>query len=294
MEGLMKYIALIIVTVLSLVLIHTSSAGATSTLPATPYYAALGDSVAAGAGLPLQAGASAEDSLCSRSPVAYPYQVAANLGTNVTHLACSGAKIDEGIYGPQERRGYTLAAQLDQAFSVGKPDVITVTIGANDARWIEFISKCYIATCGTTFDNAAVKVLRADLRIELATMLQKVKKLSVDATPPKVLIGGYYTPLTSTTCLGQDRITSAELSWIRTQTNSLNQALRSVIPYFSYAAYVPVNFTGHDLCSADPWVQGITASAPLHPTEQGQAAMARSFITVLSAPMARQQKMGLW
>jgi len=273
----MKYVLYIILAVVVLGFGITSTANATTTLPASPSYVALGDSVAAGAGLPLQTGASAEDRLCGRSSAAYAYQVAATLNTSATLLACSGAKVDEGVYGPQVRRGTTLTAQLDQAFSAGKPDIITVTIGANDARWIEFMTKCYISTCGTRFDNAAAKVLRADLRVELAAMLYKVKSLSGTDTPPKVLMSGYYTPLASTECLGENRITANELSWIKTQTANLNQAIRSVIPYASYATYVPVNFTGHELCSADPWVQAITAAAPLHPTVGGQAAMAQSF-----------------
>ena len=284
----MKYTLLAIAAVLVIVLGGASTTNAAIQLPANPYYVALGDSIAAGAGLPLVGNASAEDSICSRSSSAYPYQVAAYLGSNVNLLACSGAKIDEGIYGPQERAGSTLTAQLDQAFSAGTPDLITVTVGANDARWLEFMAKCYIATCGSRFDRAAAKVLRADLRIELSAMLYKVKSMSAGTTTPKVLIGGYYAPIATTECTGQSRITSAELSWIRSQTNSLNQALRSVTPYFSNATYVPVDFTGHELCSTDPWVQGLTDTVPLHPTASGQAAMAQSFVDVLSSPKTTQ------
>jgi len=299
----MKYVLYIILAVIVLGFGITSTANATATLPASPQYVALGDSVAAGAGLPLLAGASAEDSLCGRSSAAYSQQVASSLGTDVTLLACSGAKVDEGIYGPQTRKGSVLTAQLDQAFSTGKPDVITVTIGANDARWIEFMTKCYITTCGTRFDDAAAKVLRADLRVELAAMLYKLKSLSGTDTPPKVLISGYYTPLASTECLGANRITPTELSWIKTQTANLNQAIRSVTPYASYATYVPVDFTGHELCSADPWVQAITATAPLHPTVDGQAAMAQAFTnsiasmtptTTKTSQYMHYQRMGTW
>ena len=34
------------------------------------------------------------------------------------------------------------------------------------------------------------------------------------------------------------------------------------------------SFTGHELCTADPWVQGPGDPAPLHPTEAGELAIA--------------------
>jgi hypothetical protein len=34
------------------------------------------------------------------------------------------------------------------------------------------------------------------------------------------------------------------------------------------------DFTGHGLCSSDPWVQGIASDAPFHPTAAGELAIA--------------------
>ena len=272
----MKYVTVAIIAILVLVGLNATTASAAVKLPANPTYVALGDSVAAGAGLPTT------DAICARSPQAYPNQIAASLGTSVTSLACSGAKIDEGLYGPQVRGGTTLTPQIDQALSTSTPDLMTITIGANDARWIEFMTKCYISTCGSTFDSAAAKVLRVDLRGELSAALYRIKNLSTSGVPPKVLISGYYNPLSNAQCLGEGRVTLKELSWIRNQTNSLNQAIRSVTPYFKNVTYVPISVTGHELCSKDPWVQGITAAAPLHPTAAGQAAIAQSFVKVIT------------
>ena len=278
----MKFIIFILLAALAFSALVGGSASAATPLPANPRYAALGDSVAAGAGLPTTG--LSTDVLCGRSSSAYPYQVAATLNASVTSFACSGAKVNKGLYGSQVRRGSVLPAQIDQAFSTGKPDLITMTIGANDARWIEFMTKCYITTCGTRFDNAAARVLRADLRIELSVALYRIKQYSnasENTTPPKVLVGGYYTPLSTAECVGSNRITPTEVSWIKSQTNSLNQALRSVTPYFSYAQYVPVSFSGHELCSDDSWVQGINGVAPLHPTAEGQTAIAQSFVNAV-------------
>src|SRR5882672_5758967 len=65
-----------------------SSAPATTPQPANTRYVALGDSVAAGLGLPAISG---DDARCGRSALAYPALVAANLKLSLTNVACSGA-----------------------------------------------------------------------------------------------------------------------------------------------------------------------------------------------------------
>lgn len=243
-------------------------------------YVAMGDSVAAGAGLPSLSGATSQDEICDRSSQAYPYYIAAALQTTVVQLACSGAKVDEGIYGTQVRSGSRIPAQLPVAFASGTPELITVTIGANDVRWTQFIRQCYVTRCGFAIDNARMQLYRADLRIELTRMLSQINTRSA-GSPPRVLVGGYYSPIASTECLRANRITAAEVTWLDDQTARLNQAIRSVVPLFSFAEFVPVSFAGHEVCSADPWVQGLEAAAPIHPTAMGQAAIAQTFLTAI-------------
>lgn len=258
----------------------TPSAAVSKNQQADVRYVAMGDSVAAGAGLPALADASARDELCDRSPQAYPYVIAQRLQTSVAHTACSGAKVDEGIYGDQIRSGVRIPDQMTTAFAGGIPEIMTITIGANDVRWTQFIRQCYVTRCGLAVDNARMKVYRADLRVELARMLTQIN-VNSQGSPPKVYIGGYYSPLASTECVESDRITAPEAEWVSLQTANLNQAIRSVTPLFDFAEFVPVDFTGHELCSADPWVQGLDAEAPIHPTTAGQSAIAESFLTTI-------------
>jgi lysophospholipase L1-like esterase len=266
--------------------IQTSPSSAQPAMPQQPgaiNYVALGDSVAAGAGLPASASGVANDATCDRSPNAYPYAIARTYQLNLLHLACSGAKVDEGIYGEQTRAGIGIPPQLDVAFATtASPTLMTATIGANDVRWTQFIRQCYAIRCGTSFDDVRAKVYRADLRIELFRMLHQVYTRS-GGSPPRVLVSGYYSPINTTDCLTSNRITAEEVTWLKEQTASLNQAIQSIIPYFSFAQYVPIDFTGHELCSADPWVQGVEAEAPVHPTTTGQSAIAQSFIRVLQS-----------
>lgn len=264
------------------------SAHAASSIPASPKYVALGDSVAAGAGLPLSYNASSEDVLCARSSAAYPYLLAAKLNTSVTNLACSGAKVSDGLYDSQVVNGTSLTPQLEQAFAGGNPELITMTIGANDVQWTSFIGKCYVSTCGTTRDSLLAGIYDTSLQGKLLYTLHRIKDLSGSHTPPQVLISGYYNPITSTGCLGSDVVTPNELTWINKQTSNLNRAISQVVTgtskvsslfkgNYTFAKFVPVDFSNHGLCSSNPWVQSLTASAPLHPTAAGQAQFANEF-----------------
>jgi lysophospholipase L1-like esterase len=254
-------------------LVPTSNAAALT-------YVSMGDSVAAGAGLGVPSTASKEDRTCDRSPSAYPYIVARRLGTSVTQFACSGAKVNDGIYGDQVRSGLEITPQLDRAFANGTPDIITLTVGANDARWVQFLKQCQITKCGTSFDNARAKLYRADLRVELYWALHKIDQLSA-GNPPTVLLNGYYAPFNSTICAGTDRITTAEREWMNARTADLNQAIVSVTQLFSNSQFVPISFAGHELCSSSPWIQGLGSVAPFHPNATGQSVIANANLRAL-------------
>jgi lysophospholipase L1-like esterase len=268
----MKRFAALIILALGLVVLLPVQSSAIS-----GSYAALGDSVAAGAGLP------SSDAVCGKSAEAYPYTVAATTGLTLTHTACTGAKADEGIYDNQTRNGTTLDSQLIQAFASGRPDLITLTIGANDARWTQFIRQCYYIRCGYSVDTARFSAYLVDLKLELNVIMAKISTLS-NGNPPQVIVTGYYNPLSSTSCAATNNLTSAEISWLRSRTNSLNSAIRGTVGKYSFADFAPVNFSGHDICSADSWVQNLDGPAPFHPTAAGQQAIAKAVLAKYTNP----------
>jgi lysophospholipase L1-like esterase len=239
-------------------------------------YVALGDSVASGAGLGGNLNAT-----CDRSSSAYPTLLASKLGTTVTNLACSGAKVDEGIYGNQKRDASTITPQLEAAFAGGTPDLITLTIGANDVRWANYLRDCYVFECGSALDKARAVVYRADLRYELSKALTIIQQRS-NGTPPTVLVNGYYSPFSRTACSATEKITLKERLWINEQKGYLNDSLRTVTRSFSFAKYVPVDFGSHKVCSSNTWLQGPNATAPFHPNAAGQQAIANSNYRALS------------
>jgi lysophospholipase L1-like esterase len=235
-------------------------------------YVALGDSVAAGVGLQPLASPTAEDTACARTAQAYPQLVAASLGTTVQNLACSGATAGD-LYSSQQTGTSTLAAQIDAAFANGTPKVITVTVGANDLNWAALVHRCYITSCGGSADNAIVKAERGYLRGELAWALGDIYQKS-NFQPPKVIFTGYFAPFGMQTCADTQGLDAGEMAWLNQQETLLNQAIVSVTQWAGFARFVPISFAGHELCSANPWIQGLQAAYAFHPTAAGQQAIA--------------------
>ena len=258
--------------------------GSATALP-SQRYVALGDSVAAGVGLTAVPGASQEDALCGRSSSAYPARVAHSLNMSLEQYACSGAKANEGIYESQDVDGTAIAAQLDRAFAAGTPDIITVTIGANDVRWSQFVKQCYLWDCGTRFDDLQFAAYQTHFRWEMYRTLSLIqtKAGGTHATMPQVYFTGYFTPFSASdpTCAELRNFTPGEMGWLNGNVNRLNQTIRDSVSWYGFAHYVPVNFSGHELCSDSPWIQGMQAAAPFHPTASGQRAYARAVLSAI-------------
>lgn len=244
--------------------------------PARGKYAALGDSIAAGAGLSPLPGATAEDTYCGRSVQAYPQLLAASHDMPVaTNAACGNAKASN-LYEEQVINGTRLKPQIDAAFAQGKPELITLTVGANDLNWADLIGKCYTSSCGSAEDSARTAAARLGLRAKLAGAYFKIAYMSGFTSIPKVLVTGYFEPFSGRQCGDTQGVTAEEMNWVNNQAKLLNETLSSTTQWFGFTSFVPVSFAGHELCSQNPWVQGQTEPAPFHPTASGQQAIAES------------------
>lgn len=240
----------------------------------TNQYVALGDSVAAGAGLPLATDSTTTEQLCARSKQGYPNTVASKLRLSFLNVSCSGATVGDLVTG-QNVNGVTMQAQLDAAFANGVPKVITLTAGANDIHWSDFIKACYASECDNATYSAAATAYIAAMKTKLHYALTSIRIRS-HGRMPRVVVTGYYNPL-SAACTGTN-FTASEITWLESQQQALNTAIQNVSRRYSFTKFVPVNFAGHDICSANSWLQGLTDVAPFHPNAAGQEAIARAVI----------------
>lgn len=251
-------------------------AASPSRMPQTNQYAALGDSVAAGLGLPLSATATPTDQLCGRSPSGYPGLVTQQTGLALVNATCAGATVGD-LFTKQHVLGTDIPAQLRTAFASGTPKLITITAGANDAHWADFIKACYASTCDTDSYSYIASAYLAGMKAKLHYAFSDIRFRS-HGNPPQVIITGYYYPFSPACAAIDPRITPSELSWLQSETQNLNAAIQRVASHYSFVRFAPLSFAGHDLCSGSSWIQGPSDPAPFHPTAAGQQAIAQAVL----------------
>lgn len=311
-------------------------------------YVALGDSVASGEGIsygwawdgkkwvgpatpaPIwepTADLSAANQDCHRSAAAYPVLVAAAKNYSLTHSACTGASATKGVLDYQTFDNPTtlIQAQLgtldhtksppSQIFQAAMPDVISLTLGADDVKFDDIVKRCY--TPNTTCDSKAFKT---DVQGRLAS--QKVnfglvlKELDAEAKflgkHPIVVVTDYYDPfpaqgidcVDTNATLKTIGITKNERALLKSWLVSLNSNIRTLsqtgastypnmdLRFVELAETATTTnvMAGHQFCSSDPWVYGPSIDfnplqpynpAPFHPNNMGQAAISTRITATL-------------
>ena len=233
----------------------------------------IGDSTAAAVGNPLLSGASALDRACGRSSESYAADLATVNHWNVLNLACSGATIANGLLGAQVLGdGQVAPPQFVEAEQATHAKVIVVSVGADDVEWSIMTRLCVAsAVCND-------KVSSAYFNAQLSAFTRSYYELLLDLAElpgnPAVLINQYYSPFGSDIgCLARYGITAAKEQALLSRLGQLNKVLAQGAQTFGFGVTGP-SFTGHELCTADPYVQGPGDPAPLHPTAAGELVIA--------------------
>jgi hypothetical protein len=232
----------------------------------------MGDSTAAGAGLPLVADPSAVDRACGRSSESYAADLASANGWKAVNLACDSATVRHGMLGGQVADGQAIPAQISSASEISHPLVVIVSIGADDLQWAAILKVCAVsATCDS---RASAAYFQQKLAAFSANYLQLLIRLGSLPGHPRVIINRYYDPFGADIgCITSHGLTAAKINTLSTWLNALNQVLAKGAAQFGFLSPQP-SFAGHQLCSPQPYVQGLTARAPFHPTPLGQLAIA--------------------
>ena len=239
-------LATLVTTALSLVL--AAPAQAASTVD----YVALGDSYSSGVGAPGQSGT------CLRSNYSYAAQWAAkNKPASFQFLACGGAVTDDVV-----------KTQVP-AMKAGA-DLVSITIGGNDAGFAPTVLTCLTSSdsaCATKVNQGKAYVadtLPADLDATYAAIAAK-------APGARVVVLSYPLIFDTSSVLCEMSIAK------RKSLNSGAQVLDDMIKSRAAAAgfvYSEVRdeFTGHGVCSARPYLNGLTVIPPqnsYHPNSSG-------------------------
>lgn len=261
-------------------------------------YTALGDSYSAGEGN------DPFDSNCHRSlreDSAYARMLpglTGYLGTPNFH-ACTGAVIADVWQRPQPHR----ENQLAQIEYVRPGDrLVTLTVGGNDLHFSGVIRECYLHRyCG---DRPLAHQINAELPGMKAKLVDAYERILDRMSPGGYLVVAGYPHLFA---LGQDAgcnplISFAESIWIDGLVDRGNTAIIAAVNAVRrtgahvYFVGVADRFAGHEICTDEPWLYGLTPSfneglnfikGSYHPKQPGQQAYAKAIAAFLSLPKVR-------
>jgi hypothetical protein len=218
--------------------------------------------------------------MCGRSADSYAEDLARSNGWQVMNLACNSATVSQGLLGPEGRGGEMVPAQIDAAQQATKAQAVIVSVGADDLDWAAMLRLCAVAkTCN---DKATTAYFQQQLATFSKQYFQLLTQLASLPSHPQVIINRYYNPFDrQLNCLAQVGLTQVKLRTLTSRLGTLNAVLAKGAAEFGFISVKP-DFTGHQLCTPQPYVQGLGDPAPFHPTADGQLAIALADQAALS------------
>jgi lysophospholipase L1-like esterase len=232
-------------------------------------YVAMGDSYSSGVGAPGQTG------LCLRSPNSYAAQWAKkNDPASFRTVACGGA----------ETRDVLL---LQVPFLSRRTDLITISIGGNDAGFAPSVISCTLgsdASCAATVASA-----RAVITGTLPGALDRTyRAIRTRAPNARVIVMGYprLFDVTTATC-GIAGLSITKRRLLNGGADDLAEIIRGRAEAAGFT-YVDVRdrFDGHGACAASPWINALTIIPPqdsFHPNTSGYTS---GYLPALAAALA--------
>lgn len=272
-------------------------------------YIGLGDSYSSGEGNPTGylSGTNAPNvDVCHRSTWAYPFQAELALGyfsQRFSFHACSGA-IMQDFYRPfpANHAGSNPSENQPQLHwlegAAGKnANLVTLTIGGNDAHFADVMKDCYLNTLGSllpcetvwnTSVNAAIARMGTNSPGNIESLTQLYKRIAALAPNATILVLGYprFFPSNPPTFCGTGALGSQfnylQMGWMNNEERSMDNTIARAVreagdPRIRYLEDYEA-FRGHERCEAEPYLNGIRLKEQVgsfHPNEKGQALLAK-------------------
>ncbi|MEY7974197.1 SGNH/GDSL hydrolase family protein [Saccharomonospora xinjiangensis] len=246
------------------------------------HYVALGDSYTAAPGTGRTVGS---PSGCQRSDNNYPRLVAAEIGADTfTDASCGGATT-EHLTRPQQTPEGTNPPQLSAL--TPETTLVTVGIGGNDIGLVELAAQCgEVAAegrgCG---DSIAIEDRVGRAVSAVASVVGDIRRKAPGA---RVLVVGYPTILPGDPAACADVLphTPGDLATLHEGLLLLNHVLKEQANTHGAEFVDTADVTeNHHMCAPEgAWIEGLesaTGAAPLHPTAQGEQAVADAVLAVV-------------
>lgn len=247
-----------IAAAVSALIAMTASAGGAQ---ATPQYAALGDSYAAGVGTRSYY---SDSGSCHRSPYAYAVADAARVGATLSFVACSGAKTAD-----------VQNSQLGPLSSGTR--WVTVQAGGNDAGFSSVITTCaepwWLGNCSAAASKAQ-SIIRSTLPGRLDNLYNAIRSHAAAAS---VVVVGYPRLFNGEDCNAGTFFSPSEESLLNQTADLLDNTIAARAAAHGFAFVNPERaFIGHAICDDVQWINGLSnpVMESYHPNRSGQAGYA--------------------
>lgn len=268
-------------------------------------YAALGDSFTSAPGVP----PIAANEPCGRSEGNYPHLVAAALqqdGADVSldDVSCGGADTDD-LWGHQLLRrdptGAPAAAQPPQLSAItADTDLVTVGIGANDNGYYTQMLQVCLQLAVSAPGGAPCKDARAlaplDVDESLAlnvrdNVLHVLQLIRSRAPSARIMVVNYPQMVPTSGRCAALPLARGDYAYVRKANWLLSAAVGSAVTSAETLGIDDVELidvmtasSGHDICSAEPWVNGGEMSAyaaKYHPLPAEQQAVSEMVVAAV-------------
>ena len=253
-------------------------------------YVAMGDSYAAGPGVPKPRITSG---LCARSTNNYPSLVAKELAPRAfTDVSCTGAETKH-----MTRRQHKNPPQYDAL----KPDtrVVTLTIGGNDAGFFEILATCAVgglidrngSPCRDKYTRGGTDALDARIAATMPKIGEVLRGIRQRAPEAAVFLVGYpaVLPDAKDKCAMDIPLARGDVPYLNGKIQRFNQGLAAEAAAngaIFVDTYTPS--VGHEACQASGvrWIEGIEdvrGAIPVHPNARGMAGIAEVVLAAIRA-----------
>lgn len=259
---------------------------------------------------------------CHDSPDAYGQAIATQFTATFTQLACTGATFANGIRAPRVSDGTTYRpaefgnwdeqTDLNAEYDTAKPDLVLITLGADDVQFSSIVEECIKNGYEHAFDLADLECTKANpgstvetdftnylptLEKSYATLVEWIEARAKrnDVPVPKVVVTTYPDPLpdAGVDCPDVAYLDERQVTYLSSLVEEMNATITSTIEGLHNASVTVADISqayeragvDHRFCSDAPWAYGLSiyhltdpesfeSKAPFHPTPDGQEAIA--------------------
>jgi GDSL-like Lipase/Acylhydrolase family/PASTA domain len=242
---------------------------------ATGTYVALGDSYSAGAGVPPYLHDSpypSDTDGCDRSASAWPETLASDLGFSGTQFsfhACTASVVAE-LAGTNTATG----EPAQENWLTSDTRLVTLTDGGNDVGFAQVMTACVLSwTCSASVGSILDSRI-ASIEPALAGAYEDIANRVPSAT---IIVMGYprFFPMTPPafcyTGIGPYTFIGAQMSWINGEIQKLDTQIQTAVTAAQqagknvwYATGSYDAFTGHELCTSQPYMNDAVPTNPFN------------------------------